>query len=167
MQRKRVTNAVLLTAVTLIWGIVAWRIWGGTGDDASDIAVSTAPLKVGGPSGIRPDTIRLLVDYRDPFLGTWRKDADNMGPRNGGNGGGKPKIVQETVPDEPETPWPEMKYLGLVENTDQHRKVGLLRIGGREHMIKKGDQVGEFLILDVQERLAKVQRRKEVKQYVL
>jgi len=82
---------------------------------------------------VSSDTLRLLLDYPDPFS---RSPARNM------------NLVTNSVPGTdrffdryPDAPLPEVVFTGIIETDDRSQTVALLKVNGRAVLVSKGDTV--------------------------
>ena len=67
---------ILLPAVILIWGLLGYRIFSGL--KPSNTAEEKLTVRAFKPQELKEsEPFTISTDYRDPFLGTYKKKASN------------------------------------------------------------------------------------------
>jgi len=145
---------ILLPAVLLVWGIVAYRIISGLNTDQpsyNNAFRHVEPME----EDVQPEAFSLRLDYRDPFLtGRPRKRAqasvfntDVASPLT------QPAAkVQPTQPEpEPAMDWSTVAYVGLIQRSKgrNEQPVALVTIKGSSRMVKAGDDIEGYLFTTV------------------
>ncbi|GEM_PF-2588297 len=137
MNRKRL-NIILIPMAAGLWIFIVIRIMTyirpqQEGKDSMEIYHPDLELIV--PS----DTLRLLLDYPDPFS---RSPARNM------------DIVSNSIPETsrffdryPDAPLPDMVFTGIIETDDRAQTVALLKINGKSVLVSKGDTVAGMNVI--------------------
>ncbi len=137
MKNKKL-SWILVPGVLAIWAAIAWQVYNTMKDDDSfqqEKQVAVVPLNA---SSLSPDTFTLLLDYRDPFLDGLVKKK----PAPVANTEHHAAASKKNAPLPEESPWPSIKYSGLVRQPNTDRMVGFLTIDGATHFVKSGDVVG-------------------------
>jgi hypothetical protein len=138
---------VLITGALIVWGLIFYKIVAGLG---SDEVISTVNTQRRSSSQVAPEEDKgfiLLSNYRDPFLGhTTRPVSSGDGIANNSRGIIKNK---KTVPKKEAVviDWSFVKYIGIVNNKETKKKVGLVIINGTEYMVNENDVICEVAIL--------------------
>ncbi len=139
MKNKKLTY-VLIPLVAVVWGLIFYKIYlqvKGPGNEAQII-----PLKSEGIVTVAPDTIRLKLNYRDPFL-SYSFDHEKIN---------RPVFASSLPTDvpivrKPEFIWPSIKYDGMIVNSKTKRKTGLLSFETASYLVKEGDEVKGYKIV--------------------
>ncbi len=142
MNQKRLLY-VLLPAVLLIWGIIIHRILQAVGGEDT-LALTHLPAQVGQQlSPTTSDTITLLANYPDPFLNSSRKASETGTTASFADRPALRPTAAVKVSSPPPAsipPFPEVVYLGLIQNGKSSRKVALLKIAGKEYFMEEKRQ---------------------------
>lgn len=129
MKNKKVTY-LLLAATLIIWVLVVKRVVLMTG--AESPAAIHPEL-----SGLTDKTVvpeRLLLDYRDPFIGNpIAKQIESAG--------------QEANFIEPVPQPPEVEFKGVVINGKT--LYGIIRIGNGTDLVQHGETLGDFVVKSI------------------
>jgi len=128
---------LLLPVVLLIWGLVIYQFFSFSNEpapNAEEQNYSLETLKIK-----ERDTIPIVVNYRDPFLGKM------YGPHQKTVG---VKKTKRPVKETPPLVWPAIIYKGIVSDTKNEKKVFMLIINGRTFLMKKGSTENEILLID-------------------
>ncbi len=140
MKNKKYMTYILLAASVLIWGTIAWRFYNAFKKEP--IIVEETRIK---PFVKKKDSVELLLNYNDPFLGKLEQTSlqnevdakDNFDDLN-----------QFIPPDEPEIVYgPAFKFKGILKVG----KIlyGLLDFEGETIMVSRRDKVGDFYIVSI------------------
>ena len=128
---------ILLPVVLGIWGLLIYKFFSYTNPDIPSGTVSNYTVK---PLNLKPrDTIRIDVNYRDPFLGKMYEPAKAKVKTGGSR---KP-----SVPAKPEIPWPSIIYKGIVSDAKDKRKVFMLLINGRTFLMREKEVQEEVTLI--------------------
>jgi hypothetical protein len=137
MNKKRL-NIILIPLAVGLWIFIVLRILTyirpqQETEDSMEVYHPEKELIV--PS----DTLRLLLDYPDPFS---RSPARNM------------DLVTNSVPGTdrffdryPDAPLPDIVFTGIIETDDGAQTVALLKVNGRAVLVSKGDTVAGMNIV--------------------
>jgi hypothetical protein len=141
MKNKKMTY-ILIPLAVIVWGLIFWKIYSHFADKDDDGAktYTLRPNKV--PDSI-PDTIRLLLNYRDPFLSYTYRPANftrtaRMERSESGN-------FSRTIA-KPEINWPNIKYGGMIWNKKSKSKTGLLTFNNQNLLVKEGQIIEGYKI---------------------
>ncbi len=137
MNKKRL-NIILIPLAAGLWIFIVLRIITyirpqEEAESRMEVYYSEAELIV--PS----DTLRLLLDYPDPFT---RSPARNM------------DVGSNSIPEAgrffdryPDAPLPDIVFTGIIETDDRAQSVALLKINGRAVLVSKEDTVAGMNII--------------------
>jgi hypothetical protein len=144
MKNKKMTY-ILIPLVALVWGLIFWKIYNHFTDkeDAGIKSYTLLPNKV---FDSIPDTIRLLLNYRDPFLSyTYRPGnlirAERMERAERMDAGNFNRTIAK-----PEINWPNIKYGGMIWNNKTKSKTGLLTFNNQNLLVKEGQLIEGYKI---------------------
>ena len=123
---------ILLPLVVLIWGVLIYQFFNFSNEEV--IPDSNAVFEVKSYQFIKPDTISINTNYRDPFLGKmYSKPAVSSK---------KVYIKKNVVPSEnnlkPEIIQPSIVYKGIVSDTKDNYQVFMVLIDNKTYLMKKG-----------------------------
>lgn len=136
MKSKKITTCLLLAASVLIWGTIAWRLVKAFGKEEVKIEKPQAR-----PAVVKPDSIRLLLNYEDPFLKGNAKKGEDAEPFRD-----SPEV--DFFPPEPEVvPGPAFKFKGMMQIGK--KSFGLLDFNGETIMVAPKEKVGDFHIVRI------------------
>lgn len=131
--KKKKNTYLLLALVLFIWGMVIYRFFSYTSPElpqnTSSKQFTMRPLEM------KPkENFVIDVNYRDPFLGKMYAPATASKPT-----AKKRKIVEPVE-------WPQVIYKGIVSDTKDKKKVFMLIINGKAHMMKEKEVVDNILL---------------------
>lgn len=131
MNKKRL-NIILIPLAIGLWILIVLRIMAyirpqQEDEERIETNYSEAVLLV--PS----DTLRLLLDYPDPFS---RSPA-----RNNDVNSDSQSAAGRFFDRYPDAPLPDIVFTGMIETGDRAQTVALLKINGRAVLVSKGDTV--------------------------
>ena len=157
MKNKRLLY-LLLPAVLVIWGLIFQRIWSaaqGNDDQESAPTVSLTSLTESAASQRPP---QLLLNYPDPFKASKPAASirDMQTAASGPNEFGQPlrpatlnlPIAPQSVTVVPVV-WPQLKYMGFINNPRVDRRIALLAIDEKEDMVKAGENRQGVLVAKI------------------
>jgi hypothetical protein len=130
--KKNTRTYVLLVTVLLIWGTIAYRIFGSFGAEPLEVEVGPPKGFVPQPMGTR-DTFGIYADYRDPFLGTVKTKKKEQRA---------PSPVKKELP-----PQLDIRYTGSISGADVGQRIFFVAISGQQHLMSVKDKVGEVTLL--------------------
>jgi hypothetical protein len=151
------TAWILLPAVLLIWGLLAWKIYAAMKDDSDAPFVADAPTLSTSQHTTIPDTYQLLLDYPDPFLTAKKTPVRNAASP-------KPKSTAApaaNITPVPSPTWPELRYAGLVQS--HGKTLGFLSVNGESHFVKTNDVIDDLTVQKIWKDSVLVMRGKEKK----
>jgi len=156
---------LLLPLACAVWGVVMYRIMQAFDNSSDQVDVEQQEIpKAIVTEKVLPDTFSLMLGYKDPFLNGVRKDPPvifqpiSLPPKSA------PVVKSNTSPESAVAPeWPQVEYMGLIENKVQRTKVAMVSIGGVHHLLQEGQVVKRVRVLEVMKDSMKVSFGKEVK----
>lgn len=150
MKNKKVTYLLLVLSV-VIWGVAGWKVY-----KAFNVQVEQPVIKQNAKN-IKKDSITLLLNYRDPFLGSYsitsalvdtvplkKKTVSNVAP---------PKKVE---PEALDIQFKGIMNIGKIP-------MAILQKAGKILTLKTGDEVDGYKITKIEEN--KIVLNKERKKY--
>ena len=119
--KKQTKTYLLLGFVLLIWGIIGFKLLGALSSKPEQSNIVERSINFTPKAVKKKDTFSLVVNYRDPFLGTLPTPT-------------KKNRARKIVPKDPE---PEIKieYTGLVQDKDTKERIFFLTIEGQPHLM--------------------------------
>jgi hypothetical protein len=143
--KNKTTTYILLAGVALIWGIVFYKIFSGIGaDNNPTLTLPVKPAVVASDNTTEDSVLILWANYRDPFLGTTVQSVSNFqaAPQ-------KATAPKTAIKKEATTPidWGFINYIGIVMNKETNKKVGIIKISGKEYMVNDKDVIDGVTIL--------------------
>lgn len=125
---KKKLNIVLIPSAIAVWIIVLYRVFSITGTSAEQKDLR-ALSKTIDSSFVSRDTLKLLLNYRDPF------EKGNILPKsNIGIADAEkqfPKLKEYKIPD--------IQYLGLIDKDKMESGIALTLIDNHSFLLSKGD----------------------------
>lgn len=123
---------ILLPLVILIWGLLIYQFFNFSND--KEIPISNTTLEAKSYQFIKPDTISINTNYRDPFLGkVYSKPTVSSK---------KVYIKKNVAPSDnnfkPEIIKPSIIYKGIVSDTKDNYQVFMVLIDSKTFLMKKG-----------------------------
>jgi hypothetical protein len=155
--KKKKTLYMMLPLVVLVWGFVVYQLFGSFFSAPS--YAKEEVIQIASVDEIKKDTFLIVADYRDPFLGKKAKSRKLHSAINNAVSipkGNSKKVKSEKV-------WPIIAYKGMIKNNNSNKRVGILSVEGKEHLIKETDIVSEITILSINKREVSVRFQKETK----
>lgn len=156
--KKKKTLYLMLPLIILVWGVVFYQLFSyffSSPTYANEIVKEVINI-----DEIKQDTFSIVADYRDPFLGKkarFKKQANSSSSTKNNSR----KMVENQ--DKSEKPWPLITYNGMIKNNNSDRRVGIIKISGKEYLIKEKDVVSEVTILSINKNIVEVRFQKENK----
>lgn len=129
----------MLGLVLLIWGWIGYRVVSG----GTNRPVSSVPAHVS-VSGREPTVNRdyeLSLRYRDPFLGNPAPHLEDESMHTEEQPAYQGEEMQEYID------WSFIEYNGVISSADGNRHVSLIRINGRDVMLKAGQTTAEVTLV--------------------
>lgn len=144
----KISKYILVAGVTLVWGLIIFRVVSGFNNDAPAIPIQSTPGSF--EQFIKKDSFTLIADYADPFLGD-AEDSLQVIPRDA-----LPVISQEQQPPPPVTaqPQPEdisfIQYKGMIVNSETKAKAAIVGIHDAEYVLKENEQSGDITLKKIE-----------------
>lgn len=139
MKNKALTY-ILLIVVGLIWYKVFFRVKDNLFGEDGEIPAPNELLR-----DIRiasRDTVKLHLDYRDPFYLEKPKPISMAAP--------EPVVRNTPPPKRNQTPtfnWPKTEYYGLIRNRKSKEPLGLLRVDGLIMNLREGEEIFNGIVV--------------------
>lgn len=142
MKNKK-TAYILVPVVLAVWGMIGWKVYAAMNGKDEKFVTVVADEKIKSAVNEIPDTIALIADYRDPFLGKITVINDNSAFKIQHS-----KSKTEKIPDPPKAPivWPVVSYHGLVKRNGDQKTVGFLNVSGKSFFVQGGEEAGEVRV---------------------
>lgn len=147
MKYRKSTVAVLLFLCFLVWGTIGWKVYNNLKGSPVPVLQATKPVIVE-----KKDSIKLLLNYRDPFLGDFLMDDESYS-----------EMVKEP---NLETIEQQMGYAEEITPNFQYK--GIIRIGkvsqaivahqDESILLSVQDKIDEFVVLKISETVLTVSR---------
>jgi hypothetical protein len=141
MKNKKFTY-FLTAAVLCVWGLILYRVFDAVGsNDDSAPTLNMSPKKEAyNDFSLVKDTAELLLNYRDPFGISPRKDTST-------------KIVKAITKKitimqvKPPMNWSFISYSGYIKNPTSKRLIALLSINGHNVSLAEGETKEQVKLL--------------------
>lgn len=148
MKNKKL-RYILIPAVVIIWGLVLYKVFSYTDDTPEFNFNSNIDNEILQNNSV-VDTFSLIADYRDPFLGnqsTFKSYSPSIESSNN-NTQNKSVEIKKTNNQQTVTNirWPQVKYGGLVINQNSDKKVGIMQLNGKKHLIEENKDYDNITI---------------------
>lgn len=128
----------LIFAVAVVWGVVLHRIFfNGEADD--DVLKNPSAVDQHQPYDEympKPDTFKLALNYKDPFLGDLAPLAAPLPEVTAI----KPVNFVPPAPLKPIIDWTAIRYSGYIINPVTKKTVCIIAVNGTERMLAEGEQ---------------------------
>lgn len=155
MKNKKLLYGMIFL-IALVWGIVFYQLFSYMfSKETYALPEEKSIINI---EEIRRDTFSIVANYRDPFLGKKALNQMNYAKKKGV--GKKKKVV---VPPKAEKPWPTISYSGMIKNNNKDRRVGIVKINGKEYLVKKNDVIYDVTFMEITKEAVKVVFQKETK----
>lgn len=121
---------VLIPAVTIIWGIIGYKIYGALNPDDEYVNLNNNLVKFEPNPPPKKDTFTVKANYRDPFLGKLQKSVPKKTNKS------KTKQVKPVVQ------FPQIVYNGMVAPKELGKQaLFLLTINNKQQLLSIGKDV--------------------------
>jgi len=135
VKNKKLTY-LLICAVAAVWGIIIYKVL--FNETEADYEPKFKAVKEEAEPFdqylAKDDTFKLVLNYRDPFLGGASIVTEN---KNTGTAVPVPANFNQPPPPPP-IDWSLIKYSGYIVNPTTKKLVAILAVNGREQMISEG-----------------------------
>lgn len=144
--------------VLLIWGILGYRLFSFFGNDETEVK-EKSNFQFQNIDYKEPDSIKIVVDYRDPFTGKLSSGNNN---KNTNRVVRKPKS-ENTTPEKQEIK-PVMVYRGLVSDTKDKNKVFMFSVDNKTYLLERGQTENNIKVIsgDAKQITLLINKKKEV-----
>lgn len=123
-----------MVLVLSVWGVLGFRIM-RTVNPSTNITPHTVSIEKFIPKAIKKrDTFSIVVNYRDPFLGTLPK-AD------------KPKKTSIRTQKKKTLPKKNIEYTGFITESSSGEKIFFLTVDGQQQMLSKNESFKEVKLV--------------------
>lgn len=146
----------MLPIVLLVWGIVFYQLY--LYFFSTPMYVTQKAEMVVNVDEIKKDTFSIVANYRDPFLG---ENIRLTQPKTSSEK--KQKTIKIIQPKPIEKPWPSIVYKGMIKNNNSEKRVGIVSINSKEHLVKEGEILNEVKFMVISKELIQVSFQKEQK----
>ena len=147
MRDKRI-NYILIPVVLSVWGIIFYKIFASL-NGSNRVAVINYDRKTG--NQVQEDqSFKLMVNYRDPFLGKSFESPSNQRPKVSDAGS---KITPEKKA--PESKWPTINFLGTIKK--QKETFAIMKIQNKTFTMKKGEEIENVKMLMIMKDSVQIQ----------
>lgn len=138
MDKKKI-NTLLIVAVACIWGIVLYKFIAPYFTENEVPYTAEIPTEMPLEKVRKKDTVALNFPERDPFLGKAKRPrTKSIQP--------KKKPVRRSSKVTKPILWPKIEYLGFVKSNSNKDRLGLVRIDGKLHRVKRNTEVAGIRI---------------------
>lgn len=150
---------ILLPLVLIIWGVLGYRLFSFFGNEEEPIE-NDLTFQVQNIAYKAPDSVKIVVDYRDPFSGKL-SDGNNSNKLKISNLR-KPKT--ETILSNKEENKPIIVYRGLVSDTKNKNKVFMFSVDNKTYLLEKGQTENDIKVIsgDTKQITLLINKKKEV-----
>jgi hypothetical protein len=129
--KSKKSTYILIPMVIIVWGILFWKIFVGTGSNKTSI-IRKKQLPV--LSNIK-DTVVVpppKCNYPDPFLKPLGQSLKSSVPEKEEEDVNK--VLNRVVR------WPRIEFLGTVKSRKSHSPLGVMKIGNDEYLVREGNE---------------------------
>lgn len=147
MKNKKLTY-ILGPLALVVWGLVIYRIIYYTGEEDTVIRQSK-PISSFSQNQINGDSIRIVADYRDPFLASTNYNTQTVTNQNK-NTNDKPDHKEiEVHTNHPGNQVPAMEYSGIVINGTGNKRTILLTVNTSECILQVNERCNNVTLLKI------------------
>lgn len=137
---------MLIAALVLIWTLVGYKFLSPYFKGKEPVVTAQMLPKKQDLVIKQRDTFVLKALERDPFLAKmYAKKKKTLLKKNVVKKAKLP-VVKKTMVE-----WPEIQYLGFVKSKESSNRLGLLRISGKLHRVKRHHVVDGIKILKIED----------------
>jgi len=133
--KGKTTTYVLGFAVAMLWVVIIYRVvdWAKASDDSTPIIAPAYKKEAYDDYTAPKDTAKLLLNYRDPFGQSHKKDTVITGVNRPGIKSFTPIIPKATFN------WNFIQYAGYIRNPDSKKLVTFVTINGKSATLSEGE----------------------------
>lgn len=147
---KKVKLYILIIVNLLVWGYVGYKVYSALqGEDHNMFEYETPRInKIN--DVLHEDSVTLILNYADPFL----KNGDNSKTKivsNNNHTSAKTNSVSINS-SKPTVNIPlsiDIKYLGLIKNTDKGTLTALISLNGKSFFAKQNEVIDEIIVKEI------------------
>ncbi len=142
MRKLKHIRTILLPVTIVIWVFIMYKVISVIFSDNDNITITQNNKIKKDKVEITSDTIRLLLNYPDPFLSVNSYTKQGSPKKNSAsrrNAASKKKNVV----------WPKVTYLGALQNNSSGQYSANLSIDGKSVILSKGSEKGGVKLIDV------------------
>lgn len=136
-------NYILIPAVLILWGGVFWKVKKGIGKEPEALAVNEIEPFIQTESAIQNDTLKLVLDYPDPFLRRSYRTVPKKKDVIASTKKKTPKKKKEPIV------WPSVSYKGFIKNNQKEKTLCVLYINEQSHLMTESQTVNEIELVKV------------------
>ncbi len=146
--KKKATTYLLLILCVVVWGTIGWKVYAALQENTP---IPVPPVKVA--VAPKKDTISLLLNYRDPFLGGYPKHKATVEKTVT-----EPAVHREVYAAPPqEEIVPDFQYKGVIRFGKMTQAI--VNRNGESLMLKANETVGEFSVVQITDSKLVVSRK--------
>lgn len=164
---KKAKLYLLIIINFIAWGYVGYRIYGALqGDD--DVAFEESNLSIKKISeDKKEDSVVLMLNYTDPFLKGGNYSKENRVKATShtiSSNNQTSKTVQVNQPKKIEAPVAnlDIKYVGLIKNSDKGTQTAMISINGKSYFVKVKDIIEGITILEISNTQLKLKSKNSI-----
>jgi hypothetical protein len=140
MLKNKKAVYILIPLNLLIWGFFIYRFY--TSYYESNTSEPSVKLQATKVESIRDSIVYTLsLDYKDPFLKENGRSIQNTYAENNSKPAELKKVAPPPPPVIPPKQLPDLKYLGLIKNTNTGMTTALVSVNGQSRMIKANESM--------------------------
>ena len=149
MKNKKLTY-ILIPAVIIIWGAIAFKIIGSLKktDSGSNLSLQSAMNVKTDTSDIR---FTLIADYRDPFLSVQKRTPVVSNTTTIQQPKPTRSIQRRSIARRSRVRWPAVEYGGVIRNKKSSSLTGLVKINNNDYLMSEGMIIEEIELLKIYE----------------
>lgn len=160
MKNKKLVYLLLFLTV-VVWGMIFYRIFNYVNENSTpELSMKTKKISTD-TAGVYMDTFNLILNYRDPFLGSNTIQRNDEGKKTNSVITAKKQDTKEVKSSTAK--WPVLSYGGIVKNEGTKNMVIILNINGKSHLMKPGEVIKDCELLNVYRDSATVRFNGETK----
>ncbi len=145
---------ILAPAVVLVWGLLIYKIVAGLNPSVDTTPTSETIVEFKPKSFKQAESFTIAADYRDPFLGTFKKKT-------------KKRSRVKPTPEKPTTPFPNVVFKGIISPKGKNEKVFLIQVNGNQYLFKQNAVFNEVKLLKGNATEVTMQFEKQVQTFQL
>jgi hypothetical protein len=132
---------ILIVLVVGVWGTIGVKVYQSmTEDEVYDQPVPRRLVK----DTVVEEKYELSLVYTDPFLKSDIKPKPKLTIASK-----KPVVKTKPKPVVSNIDWNYVKYLGAVYNASRKTKTASVRLGNSDHLMKEGESVEGFRLIEI------------------